>query len=225
MEVLRRLEQERFGAMSYYYIRGQSGQEQAALFQSGNNLTEFAWKSQTSGQGGRSGAEIVLDKDGIMTIKDFDLQAKEKDYQISPAAIPDVLSEFVFSQMIDSNSGEILVDIIEPDGKITPTLISRTDVHSPAALQSQNSKADVTVEETVYLFKMEFLDGRGFSGQVYLDGQRRISRMLLRQESTYILERTGAENILSEFPEQGSYILQKKDKILEQDQLQESNKR
>jgi hypothetical protein len=69
---------------------------------------------------------------------------------------------------------------------------------------------------------MEFLDGRGFSEQVYLDDQRRISRRLLQQESTYTLERTSAENILREFPEQGSYILQKKSKILEQNQLQES---
>ena len=67
------------------------------------------------------------------------------------------------------------------------------------------------------------MDGQGFSEQVYLDGQRRISRMLLQQESTYTFERTGAENILREFPEQGSYILQRKDKILEQNQLQESS--
>jgi hypothetical protein len=210
-------------AWSFYYIRGRHDQEQVTFFQSDNSFNEFVWKSETSGPSGRSGVEIVLDKNGIMTVKEFDLQAKEKDYQISPAAIPDVLSEFIFSQMIDGDSGEILVDIIEPDGKITPTLISRTDAHSPAALQSQNSEADVAVEETVYVFKMEFLDGRGFSEQVYLDDQRRISRMLLQQESTYTLERTGAENILREFPEQGSYILQRKDKILEQGQPQENS--
>jgi hypothetical protein len=223
MEVLSSPEPGRFGAESFYYIRGRHDHEQVTFFQSGNSLTEFVWKSETSSPSGRSGAELVLRKNGIMTVKEFDLQVKEKTYQISPAAIPDVFGEFVLGQMLDTNEMEILVDIIEPDGKITPTLVSRTDAHSPAALQSQNSEADVAKEETVYVFKMEFLDGQGFSEQVYLDGRRRISRMLLQQESTYTFERTGAENILREFPEQGSYILQRKDKILEQNQLQESS--
>jgi hypothetical protein len=158
-----------------------------------------------------------------MTVKEFDLQAKEKDYQISPAAIPDVLGKYIFSQMLDSDQKEIFVDIIEADGKITPALISRIEMSPSVASQNRSSGADVAQEEAAYLFRMEFLDGRGFSEQVYLDDQRRISRMLLQQESTYTLERTSAENILREFPEQGSYILQKKDKTLEQGQPQENS--
>lgn len=208
---------------SFYYIRGRHDQEQVTFFQSGNNLNEFVWKSETSGPSGRSGVEIVLDKNGIMTVKEFDLQAKEKDYQISPAAIPDILGKYIFSQMLDSDQKEIFVDIIEADGKITPAHISRIEVSPLFASQNRSSGADVVQKEAAYLFGMDFLDGRGFSEQVYLDDQRRISRMLLQQENTYILERTDAENILREFPEQGSYILQKKDKILEQGQPQENS--
>jgi hypothetical protein len=210
-------------AWSFYYIRGRHDQEQITFFQSDNSFNEFVWKSETSGPSGRSGVEIVLDKNGIMTVKEFDLQAKEKDYQISPAAIPDVLDKYIFSQMLDSDQKEIFVDIIEADGKITPALISRIEVSPSFASQNRSSGADIAQEEAAYLFRMEFLDGRGFSEQVYLDDQRRISRMLLQQESTYTLERTSAENILREFPEQGSYILQKKDKILEQGQPQENS--
>jgi hypothetical protein len=210
-------------AWSFYYIRGRHDQEQVTFFQSDNSFNEFVWKSETSGPSGRSGVEIVLDKNGIMTVKEFDLQAKEKDYQISPAAIPDVLGEFAFSQMLDSDQKEIFVDIIEADGKITPALISRIEVSPSFASQNQNSGAEVAGEEAAYVFRVELMDGRGFSEQVYLDDQRRISRRLLQQESTYTLERTSAENIIREFPEQSSYILQKKDKILEQNQLQESS--
>lgn len=230
MEVLGSPEPGRFGAGSFYYIRGRHDQEQVTFFQSDNSFNEFVWKSETIGPGGRSGVEIVLDKNGIMTVKEFDLQAKEKDYQIGPAAIPDVLGKYIFSQMLDSNQKEIFVDIIEADGKITPALVSRIEAGSPFASQNRSSGADVAQEEAAYVFRIEFLDGRGFSEQVYLDNQKRISRMLLQQESTYTLERTGAENILREFPEQGSYILQspmdslrRKDKILEQNQLQESS--
>ena len=218
-------------AWSFYYIRGRHDQEQVTFFQSDNSFNEFVWKSETSGPSGRSGVEIVLDKNGIMTVKEFDLQAKEKDYQISPAAIPDVLGKYIFSQMLDSDQKEIFVDIIEADGKITPALISRIEVSPSFASQNRSSGADVAQEEAACLFRMEFLDGRGFSEQVYLDDQRRISRRLLQQESAYTLERTSAENILREFPEQGSYILQnpardalrQKDKILEQGQPQENS--
>ena len=210
-------------AWSFYYIHGRHDQEQITFFKSGNNFNEFVWKSETSGPAGKSGVEIVLDKDGIMTVKESDLQTKEKDYQIGPAAIPEVLGKFLFSQMLDSNQKEIFVDIIGADGKITPALVSRIEASPSPSSQNRSSGADVAQEEAAYVFGMKFLDGRGFSQQVYLDDQRRISKMLLKQESTYTLERTDAENILGEFPEQGSYILQRKDKILEQNQLQEGS--
>lgn len=197
-------------ARSFYYIRGRYDHKQATLFQGRNNLDEFVWKSETSSPTGRSGAEIAVGKDGIMTVKKFDRRVEEKNYQISAAAIPDVLGELIFSQMLDSNQKEIFVDIIGADGKIIPTLVSRIE-------------ATVTKEEAAYIFRVELLDGRGSSEQVYLDDQRQISRRLLQQESTYTLERTSAENILREFPEQGRYILQNKDKILEQSQLQENS--
>ncbi|MFA5252623.1 MAG: hypothetical protein WC454_08580 [Phycisphaerae bacterium] len=224
-----------FAAWSFYYIRGRYELEQVTLFQSRNNLEEFVWKSETSGQGRRRGAEIVLGKDGIMTVREFDLRAEENNYQISPAAIPDVMDKFLFSQMLDSGQKEIFVDMIEADGKITPVFVSRIEVGpstaSPAAParvekrgggKNRSSGADVAREEAAYVFRMELLDGSGFSQQVYLDNQRQISKILLQQESTYTLERTGAENILREFPGQG-YILQRKDKIPEPNQLQESD--
>ncbi len=212
-----------FGAESFYYIHGRYEQEQVAFFQGGNNLNEFAWKSETGGPSGRSGTEITLDKSGIMTVKELGLQTEEKNYQISPAAMPDILDEFIFSQMLDSDRGEIFVDIIDSDGKITPVLISRIEMDSSPASKSRSSGTD-SAQGDAYVFRIEFFDGRGFSEQVYLDDQRRISKMLLRQEITYILERTDAENILREFPEQGRYILQGKDKILEQEQIPEGDK-
>jgi hypothetical protein len=103
----------------------------------------------------------------------------------------------------------------------------------------QNRSGTDAAIEAAYVFKVELLNGRGFSEQVYLDDQRQISKRLLQQEDTYTIERTVAENILREFPEQGSLLLQnpasgvshpsredalrQKDKIIEQNQPQESN--
>ncbi|MFZ0034064.1 MAG: hypothetical protein WAK60_03625 [Sedimentisphaerales bacterium] len=208
---------------SFYYIRDRYNYRQATLFQSDNRFDEFVWKSQASGPAGRGGAEIVLGKDGIMAVKNFDPRVEERDYQISPAAIPDILGELTFSQMLDSDQKEILVDIIEADGKIIPVLVSRIEASRPPASQERSNGADVTGEEAAYVFKVELLNGTGFSEQVYLDDQRQILKKLSQQESTYTFERTSKENILKEFPEQGSYILQGKDKMLEQDQLQEDS--
>jgi hypothetical protein len=210
-------------AGGFYYIRGRYDRTQTTFFQSDNSLNEFVWKSQTSSPAGRSDAEIVLGKDGIMTVKKFGRRAEENDYQISPAAIPDVLGELLFSQMLDSDQKKIVVDTIEADGKITPVLISGIESPRRSASQNRSSGTDVTDEEATYVFSVQLLDGRGFSEQVYLDDQRRISKRLLQQEGTYTFERTSTEDILREFPEQGSYILQRKDKILEQGQPQENS--
>jgi hypothetical protein len=209
-DVLGTIEPGRFGAVSFYYIRGRLDQEQVTSFRSENNLDEFDWKSETIGPSGRSITEIVLNKNGLMTVRELGPRAKEKSYQASPAAIPDVLGEFIFAQMIDSNEREIFVDIIETDGKIVPALVSRVDADR---------------QSSAYVFNVRLLDGRGFSEQVYLDSQKRVSRRLLQQENTYTLERADAEDILREFPERGSYILHRKGRILEQNQLLENSGR
>ncbi|MDD5326592.1 MAG: hypothetical protein PHY02_02115 [Phycisphaerae bacterium] len=194
-------------AGSFYYIGGRYGQEQAAFFQSDNSFSEFIWRGRTSRPGGRGGTEIV-GKDGIMTVKQFSRRVEEKNYQIGPAAMPDVLSEFIFSQMLDSDLKEILVDIIEADGEIIPACIRRAETPNSFDSQNQSGGIDVAGEEPAHVFSIELLDGRGFSEQVYLDGQMQVLRILLRHENIYILERTSTENLLKEFPEQGSYILQ-----------------
>lgn len=243
MEGLGPGEQKQFAAWSYYYIRGRYELKQAVFFQSENNLNEFVWKSETRGLGRRRGTEMVLAKDGIMTVREFDLRSEEKNYKPGPAAMPDVLDKFLFSQMLDSNQKEIIVDIIEADGKIIPALVSRTEADLPAASpavttrtdkrgsrKKQSDKADVALEKAAYIFRIDLLDGRGYSQQVYLDDQKQITRMVSQQESAYTLERTNAENILREFPEQGHILqspvrdaLQHKNKMLEHGQLQENS--
>lgn len=187
-------------AASLLYARGRYAQEKIAFLQSDNNLDEFTWKSETVRPAGRSSTRITLDRTGIMTVSKSGTQPEEKIYQLNPAAIPDVFLEFVFSRILDSSYKKILVDTIDSDGRITPTLISKT-------------KADK------YVLDVKFLDGRGFSERVYLDKQKQIFRILLQQKNVFILERSSAENILREFPERADYILQR-DKILEQNQQQ-----
>ena len=191
-----------------FYIRGRNAREQVTFFQSDNSFDEFTWKSETRGADGRSGTEIVVSSDGTMTVREFKKRVEEKNYQIGPAAVPEVFLEPIFSQLLDSYYEEILVDIIEADGSITPVLVSKVE-----------AERGLAGEEAVYVLKMELLNGQGFSEQVYLDNQKRISKRLLRQKNIYTVERTSAENILRQFPEHSDYIL-RKNKMLKQNQDQ-----
>jgi hypothetical protein len=181
---------------SLNYLRGRYGREQSSFFQSDNSFDEFAWKSRTSSMGGISGSEIFLGEDGIMTVKDFDTRVEEKNYRIGPTAIPDVLGELIFSPLLDSGHEKIFVDIIQSEGTILPVLISKAEPSDFAA-----------EKEAAYVLMVEFLDGRGFSEWLYLDGQRRISKRRLRHSQIYLFERSSAEDIAREFPERADYIL------------------
>jgi hypothetical protein len=124
---------------------------------------------------------------------------EEEKYYPGPASIPDIFAEFAFAVMLDSDCLEIILDIIQSDGTIVPTLISR--------IETKNIPAD---ENFAGAFKVEFLSGQGYSEKVYLDGNRQITKILLQQENLYIIERAEVQNIFEKFPRQGESVLQKK---------------
>ncbi|UCE99110.1 MAG: hypothetical protein JSV82_07995 [Planctomycetota bacterium] len=194
-------------AASFYYIRRPYNREQATLFQGVNNLDEFTWRSETSRIDAKSGAEIVLDKPAVMTVRKLGETVEDNSYHISSAAIPDIFSELTFRQILDSDYKEILVDIIEADGAILPLLISRIEKDTSAIEQFFSKAADR--EKVTYVLKLELLDGRGFSEQVFFDNKKLILKRLLRREVIYIIERTDEDTILREFPERADYILRK----------------
>lgn len=191
-------------AASFYYFRGRFPQEQASFLKSSNNLGEFTWKSETTSLTDRSNSELSLDKTGIMTVRQSNAPAREKNYQLSTAAIPDIFLDLLFSQMLDSNYKKIIVDTIGAEGKITPVLISRIEPEDIAPPPTTNRYE----EKALYVLDMELLDGRGFSERVYLDKQKQISKILLQHRAVYLLERTNPETILRQFPERADWLLQ-----------------
>jgi len=133
-------------AVSFSYFRGRYPRERRTLFQSNNTLNEFIWKSQNASLDDRSVATIVLDRTGLMTVSKLNPSSEEKKYQFGPAAIPKILLELLFTQMLDSGSEKLIVDIVEADGIVTPALVSKT----------------TEVENGRYVLKAQLLNGRGF---------------------------------------------------------------
>jgi hypothetical protein len=173
------------------YIRGRNAQERATSFRSDNRFDEFAWKSETYSRLGRSGTEIILHEADRMTVEKIGEESKEKNYYLSAAAIPEIFLEEILLQVLDSSEKEIIIDMIEANGKITPTLVSRIEIADDSAADSK----------TAYILKLEFLDGRSFYQQIYFDDQKRSYKKLVRQEDVYILTGTAIEDIKEKFPE------------------------
>jgi len=184
-------------AAGLFYTRAPYSQEQVTSFRSDNSFDEFVWKSETHSAAGRSGTEIIVDKNDVVTIKKFDVQPEENSYQLSPAAIPNIFLQQVLSQMVDSNKKEIVVDIIRPDGTITPTFVSRAE--------SKDTAAD---QVAAYALEIGLSSDGGFLEQVYLNGQKQISRKVLQLEAVSMFERATLKDILIEFPERADFILQ-----------------
>lgn len=223
-------------AASFFYVRGWFDKEEAILFQSDNSFNQFEWNSETSDITGRVGTRMALGTDGLMTVKKSNRGGPEKICRLGPAAIPELLLEFLFSQMLDSGQEKIMVDIIEADGIITPAIISiMTQSNKPSAATPDLSGTDAEPaahdeEQAEYVFKLVLLDDSGFSEQIYLDRNRHVFKRLLarpvakkgiwetlHQKDIYILERTSLDNILKQFPQRASRIMQNS-KIFEPNQ-------
>ncbi|MHC4069596.1 MAG: hypothetical protein ACYS18_11625 [Planctomycetota bacterium] len=183
---------------SLLYVRGQRVNEQVILFHGNNNFDGFVLKSQISEMSGRRSSEMVIDETAVMTVRSADSNRNDIGSRLSKAAMPDIFGDFIFSQMIDSDVDSVFIEIVDAEGKILPAFFARVRTEDISA--SQNFS---------YLFRIEFLDGRGFSQQIYLDDQRQIIRKVVRHGFIYTLERASVDDILEEFPERAEYITQK----------------
>lgn len=188
---------------SLLYVRGRYPQEQVSIFECENNLDEFFWKSEARSLAGTTAAEIATQQTGVISVTQLGPGPRCKDYQLGPAAIPDILFSQLLSQMLDDDYEEIIVDLIDTEGKITPTLISKIEMDDTADFEGQ----------VQFAFELKFLDGRGFCETVYLDSHRRIKKRMLHQQGLYIIERTDAQTVLKQFPERAKYILQYGDEL------------
>jgi len=190
-------------AASLYYIKGLFVHEEVASFQSDNRFDRFVWRFdrfawKSAGIAAqRDGAAISLDEAGILTVTTFGEEPKESSYYVGAAAVPAVLIEQLLAQLLDSDKKEIVVDIIEADGRVAPTHIIQIEPEGAAAKR-----------DAAHVVKLMPLDGRGFHQLVYLNERKGILKSLLQREETYWFESIDPEDAAKLFPERAEYILQ-----------------
>jgi len=195
-------------AAGHFYVRDHPKQrplqEQATSFRCENNINEFIWENESNSPTGINHKEIILEKSGLMTIRDSRTKFELR-HRLSPVAIPDIFIEAILGRMIDSNTEQIIVDIIDSDGKIVPTVVS---------IIEENTND----EDTPYVTKLDILDGQGFYQLVYLNDHMQIARVILQQNKRYVLETVTRADIVRKFPERADFLTQKSS-ILEDDEF------
>ncbi len=185
-------------AASMLYLRGRYAQEQATSFVGADDFRQFDWRSETVSSLGQSGAEMSLDEEGTLSVTSYDKQTAEEFYRLSPAAIPEVFVDLLLEQLLDTGKERIVMDIIEADGKITPTLISRADPPD-----SDNG------DRVRYRLVLEFLSTDGYTLDVHFDEQKQIREKILKQDAIFFFNRASIEEISSQFPERADYLRQR----------------
>ena len=193
--------------VSSFYLRRPYAQQQIASFKSDDRFDELVCRTDFGSVFCAKTTELQLEKPASLTVSKLSPQAEKKIYHVGPAAIPEFFFDQLLSQMLDGDYKQIVVDIIETDGRIVPALISKADM-----------TAGDDKEDAEYLLNMEILDGRGFFQKIYLNSQKQTIKMLFQQKDLYVLEKTDLENIVKEFPEQAGHIL-KQSRLLKQGQL------
>jgi len=184
-------------AGSHFYIRGRQSRQQRTFFQSNNRLDRFSWITKTVSRAGTAGTEIVL-ADNSVTVTELGPQNDMRRFVPDPASMPNPLLDIVFLQMIENQTRRAILNVITPEGTVSPTLVSAKQVKGSAR----------TDQRPGYKFTVKLLDGSGSSEVVSLNTQKEISRIVLKQDHMLTFEPTTPENIVRLFPEHADYILQ-----------------
>ena len=200
-------------AASVYYLKSGYVQDYATAFQSDNALSQYTWKTQGINRVGpkvvdSSSITVCFDQSGVLTVAQSDPRQVEREYRLGGSAMPNALLELFLQQVIDSNCPRCVIDLIESDGKIVPTLLTR--VEDKSVTLRPDSGQPPPRDEIAYVLRLEYLDGHGFYEMVYLDAHKAISRVLIQQQELYFLERASPEDAAKVFPERADLLLQTK---------------
>ncbi|UCG49468.1 MAG: hypothetical protein JSU94_06730 [Phycisphaerales bacterium] len=186
------------GASLLYMTKGRArSYEHATFFESDDSFTEYVWHSETVNGRSMSRADITA-RDGRMTVSKSVEQRRERNYQLSAAAIPAILLKQVLVEMLDCDRQELVVDIVESGGRVSAVYIS---------LLESDESGWTGEKEAEHVFQVELLNGRGGFERIYVDGQGWILGRLSRMDDGFIFERSDAESLARRFPAHSEYLL------------------
>lgn len=168
-----------------YYVGKNSPYETASEFQSDNTFDKFAWKTETST--GINEAQMTLESDGLIRIRKS-FPNKEQTIDLSPAAIPEVFIKQLLEQMVKAGYENMIIDIIDAGGSVTPMLVKKI----------------TATENYASAIKIQLLNDQRFFQDIYFDSQMEFEKII--RSTNIILEKTTMENIMKLFPIKAEHI-------------------
>jgi hypothetical protein len=191
LDIVETGEESYISGSSHLFTTGGIFRRQNTLFRADKNLSQYLLQSQTDTRANRTNVRINLDESGTIYVIS---QNRGRKYPNSSSVIPSIFIELLIRRVARDKIPEALIDIIDSDGRISSALFSL--------------KPEEITENISNVVSIESLDGSGFSETFYLDGDNRITRAVIHEESGYYLEKTDIESIQKEFPGQTDFISQ-----------------
>lgn len=184
--------------LDFYHIYDESGSRgRHSLYESDEDISVFRWLSRASKPRRRGQVEVKVEvgQDGLLNVERLAGPVTSRCIP-GPAAIPEILLEFVIKELLETGSTEMMVDLILGEGEIVPTVVSEIDT----------AGGDEEDEQAAYVVRLDFLDEPDYYQKMYLDDSKRILRMLVHRPGGYVIERSSSEEILRHFPAWRDYF-------------------
>ena len=129
---------------------------------------------------------IELDRQGTVTVQRRNIV---QDFVFTSTMLPEILSDILIESFLQSGFDSVMVDMILPDGRIAPALITRAELQKTA---QPNAASAVKV----------IFFGTGADYQTtYFDSDGKILLSEVHGKISYKLERTERDRIIADFPQ------------------------
>ena len=122
-----------------YFIDGADGWTGKSLFDCDISFDNFYWETKQNALNNRLSSNIVLEYDNGV------LRYQGKRFTPSPLSLPEILFDSAAVVFLDSGDGNVLVDLILPDGRIIPAEISKIDPEKNLSTGNINSVIRLTL--------------------------------------------------------------------------------
>ena len=130
-----------------------------------------------------------------LNLSDY-VSQKNNVFYPNESAWPEILLDSFAAQFLDSNSSELIIDIIVSNGRIVPAKVSMID----------RQDASETFDGAEYVVKFTLFDRSVNFQEVYFDRNKSIIGRVEKSTETFVLERTDLRQLYMHFDEWQSHI-------------------
>jgi hypothetical protein len=177
-------------ASSLLYLRTNFARESKAFFRSSDDFEAFEWHSESSGVINSNTTEVWF-LDGVLHVKQMGREGA-MNFRLGDGAVAEVFVELVIKAFYESDQEEVLIDIVESDGTVSPCLLSKAGERK---------------------IKCEFLNRPGASEEIEVnEGGKIVKRYLPREK--IILELSSLDELLEGFSERREIILRSRSSVI-----------